>query len=76
MAETYKLISQSQSNEINQAGTGFVGVWNVTARVTSGPAKDSILTIQVPESEHNAETVGKLLAAKVSDLTDIASLSK
>ena len=76
MAETFKLISQSQSNEINPAGTGFVAVWNITAKVTSGAAKDSMVTIQVPESEHNAETVGKMLAAKVADLTDRASLSK
>lgn len=74
MAETFKLIGQQQTSEINPGGTGFMEVWNVTAQVTSGPAKGTNFTVQVPSDEHNAETVGKMLAAKVVDLSAIAAL--
>lgn len=76
MAESYKVLSQSQAQEINNAGTGFMQVWNVTAQITTGPAKGENLTIQVPAEDHNAETVGKMIAAKVADLTAVAELGQ
>lgn len=74
MAETYQLVSQSQTNELNPAGTGFIQVWNVVAKVTSGPAKDTLVTLQFPESEHTAQVVGKAFADKIATLSEIAAL--
>lgn len=73
-AEKYVITSQSQAQEINPAGTGFMTVWNIGYRVTTGPAAQSVGTVQVRSEDHNAETVGQLIAAKVADLTAVASL--
>jgi hypothetical protein len=68
-------LNQVPDTEINPAGTGFIGVWKVTYRVTSGPAKDTIATATVEEAEHNADGVAAIVGAKVAQLSDIASLT-
>lgn len=74
MAESYKIISQSQAQEINPAGTGFMEVWNIAFQVTSGSATGMRGTIQVGNDQHNAADVKKAVEAKVADLSEIASL--
>lgn len=72
----YSITSQSQSTEINPAGNGFISVWNITYKVTSGPATGSSGTVQVTDDQHNAKEVKVLIEAKISALSDIASLGK
>jgi hypothetical protein len=74
MADTYKILSQSQSQEINPSGTGFMEVWNITFSITSGPAKGNTGSVQVSAGDHNAAHVKTVIDAKVKDLSEIASL--
>jgi hypothetical protein len=74
MADTYQILSQSPRTVPNAQGTNFVDVWLITYKVTSGPAKDTVATIQVPDSDHNAKYVGSAIAAKIQDLSAIHSL--
>lgn len=74
MPETYVVTGQAPDMELNDAGSGFVQGWKVTYRVTSGPAKGTVGTVFVPNSDHNADYVSTEIAAKVKDLTDISSL--
>lgn len=72
----YLITSQSQSTEINPAGNGFIPVWNITYKVTSGPATGSSGTVQVTDDQHNAKAVKGLIEAKIASLSDIASLGR
>ena len=74
MPETYVVTGQAPDMELNDAGSGFVQGWKVTYRVTSGPAKGTVGTIFVPNSDHNSDYVSAEIADKVKDLTDISSL--
>jgi len=74
MPAKYTVTSQQQSTEINPAGTGFHEVWNITYRVTDGPAKGTMATVQVPEDDHNPEAVNAAITAKIDALNGIASL--
>lgn len=74
MADTYTIQSQNQSTEINPAGSGFIDVWQITYKVTSGPAKGTVATVSVPDSEHTADYVKAAIEDKISTLADVASL--
>lgn len=74
MADTYSILSQSPGTEPNPAGTGFMDVWNITYKVTSGPAKGTTATLQVPEEDHNAAYVDQAIQDKIQTLGDIAGL--
>lgn len=76
MAVDYEVLSQSQSTEINPAGTGFVDVWQISYRVISGPAKGTVATVTVSESEHNAPGVQKAIEDKIAVLDAVAQLGK
>lgn len=70
----YTVTSQSQSTEINPAGNGFMSVWNISYKVTDGPAKNTTGTVTVPEDEHTAPQVKALIEAKIAQLAAVASL--
>ena len=72
----YSITSQSQSTEINPAGNGFIPVWNITYKVTSGPATGTSGTVQVTEDQHNSVSVKAAIEAKIKALSDIASLGR
>lgn len=74
MASDYTILSQSQTTEINPAGSGFMQVWEITYRVTAGAAKGTVGTLQVPEEDHDAEHVKAAIEAKIAQLHDVASL--
>lgn len=74
MANNYTIQSQSQGVQINPAGTGFEDVWEVTYKVTSGPAKGTVATVSVPAEDHNADTVQAAIEAKIADLEGVANL--
>lgn len=75
MAETYTITSQAPDMELNDAGTGFINGWKVTYKVTSGAAKDTIGSVFVGPSQHNAADVKSLIEAKIADLDAIAKLT-
>lgn len=74
MPVKYTVVSQAQSTEINPAGTGFHEVWNITYRVTDGPAKGTVATVTVPEDEHTPNDVDAAITAKIESLNGIANL--
>lgn len=74
MADNYTILSQNQSQELSQSMGGFQEVWNITYKVTDGSAKGTVGTVTVPEADHNAVAVKAAIEAKISDLSDIASL--
>lgn len=74
MADSYTITSQAPDMELNNAGTGFINGWKVTYKVTSGPANGTIGSVFVSDDNHNAKDVGSAIAAKISDLGEIAQL--
>lgn len=74
MDKLYNIMSQTQTTEINPSGTGFQDVWAITYKVLSGPAKGTVATINVPESEHNSEYVDAAIRDKISTLANVAGL--
>ena len=74
MATNYSIVSQKQGIEINPATSSFDAVWEITYRVTAGPAKGTVATVSVPEDSHNASEVQAAIEAKISDLESIAKL--
>lgn len=75
MSETYSVGTQAEDQEINAQGTRFIKVWKVPFEVTSGPATGTYGTITVPDAQHTAANVAKMIAAKVADLTAVAALN-
>jgi hypothetical protein len=74
MADTYKILTQRQSVEINPAGNNFQSVWEITYRVETGAAKGTVATVSVPDADHNADYVDKAIRAKIADLGKIHAL--
>ena len=76
MADNYTVTAQTPDIEMNDAGSGFVNGWKISYKVTSGAATGATGTLFVSNDNHNAEYVGREIAAKVSDLAEIAQLGK
>ncbi len=74
MADTYKVLSQSQSTVINPAGNGFTDVWEIAVMVTGGPSKGTHFTVTVPNDEHDAEHVKAAIVQRITQLDKVASL--
>ena len=74
MADSYTVLSQKQNTTINPAGSGFIDVWDISYRVTSGPSKGTMGTVSVPEEDHNADYVKKAIEEKIAALDAIAGL--
>ena len=74
MAKMYQVLSQKQDMTINPAGTGFENVWEITYKVTDGPAKGTVATITVPNEDHNATYVDSAINDKIAALHEIAQL--
>lgn len=74
MAESYTLVSQVPDQEISPSGGNFESGWLLTYKITSGPATGTSGRLFVTNEQHNAATVGPMIAAKVADATEIAKL--
>jgi hypothetical protein len=74
MADTWRVTSQRQTEELNPAGTGFETVWIVTYQVTAGPAQGATGQVSVPAAQYSADTVRQLIEDQVAAITDVASL--
>lgn len=75
MSETYTVGTQTEDMDINPQGTKFIKIWKVPFEITSGPASGTYGTVIVPDTQHTAEVVAKMIAQKVAALTAIASLT-
>lgn len=74
MPETYTILSQNPTTEIDPSGRGFQEVWEITYKVVGGPANGTTGRITVQNSDHNAAYIDRTIKAKLADLHDIASL--
>jgi hypothetical protein len=74
MAQDYRVISQRQTSQLNPGASGFENVWEITYRVTDGPAIGTVGTVTVNENDHNADAIASAIEAKISDLHAIADL--
>jgi len=76
MAKDYTVMGQRQVTNINPMGTGFSHDWEVTYKVTSGPAKGSTSTVTIPQEDHNADYVDGAIREQMSNLHGVASLGE
>jgi hypothetical protein len=74
MAQDYAIQGQVQRMNLNPSGSGFENVWEVTYKVTSGPARGAVATVTIPAADHNAEYVDGAIREQISNLHDVAGL--
>lgn len=72
--ETYQILSQSPTTEIDPSGRGFMEVWEIAYKVIGGPANGTVGRITVQNSDHTAAYVDRTIKAKIAALHNIASL--
>ena len=72
--ETYEILSQAQTTEIDPTGRGFREVWEITYKVVGGSANGAIGRITVQDSDHNADYVDRAIKAKLAALHSVAAL--
>lgn len=72
--ETYEILSQAQTTEIDPTGRGFREVWEITYKVIGGPANGAIGRITVQDSDHNAAYVDRAIKSKIAALHSVADL--
>lgn len=74
MAANYVIVNQRADVKPSDSGVGFMDVWHITYRVTSGPSRGTSGVITVPDEHHNADYVGKAISDKIATLDSVASL--
>lgn len=74
MAQDYKVLGQRPVMNLDPAGHGFTNDWEVTYRVTDGPAKGATATVTIPSGDHNATYVDQAIREQMGNLHDVASL--
>ena len=74
MPETYQILSQAPTTEIDPTGRGFQEVWEISYKVIGGPASGTVGRITVQNSDHNAAYIDRAIKAKLAALHDIANL--
>lgn len=71
---TWTVTAQRLDTELSDSGTGFVPVWRVSYKVTSGPAIGTTGYVNIPADQYNADTVKATIDAAVTHLHNVASL--
>lgn len=74
MADNYQILGQRADVSISKTGIGFDDVWHITYKVTDGPSRGTVATVEVPDAEHNAAYVKQTIEDKIKHLDAIASL--
>lgn len=69
MADTWKVLSQRETSDITTDGR-FQQVMEVTVETITG----TVVTISVPISQYNAETVGQLIEDRVAATIEVEQL--
>lgn len=72
--ETYQILSQAPTTEIDPTGRGFVEVWEIAYEVVGGPANGTVGRITVQNRDHNAAYVDRAIKSKIAELHNIAAL--
>lgn len=71
---TWVVTGQRLDTELSDTGTGFMPVWRVAYKITSGAATGTTGYVNVPADQHNADVVAKAINAAVYHLDKVASL--
>jgi hypothetical protein len=74
MPDNYAIAYQKQATDLDPVTGMFHNVWEVTFKVTSGPASGTSGTLAFPESDHTADKVKAAIESKIADLSAVASL--
>ncbi len=76
MAAQWSIVPQGQrlTVELSPGGTGFVNVWEITFRVTDGPASGTTSSVRIPAEQYNAESVKAAIDALVGHMNAVAGL--
>ena len=69
MADTWRVVSQRQSSDISPGGQ-FQEVMEVVVETVTGTS----LTVRVPLSQYNAETVQAMIERRVTDALAVEEL--
>lgn len=72
--DTYKILAQNPTTEIDPTGRGFRDVWEISYEVIGGPANGTVGRITVQNSDHTPEYIDRTIKAKLAALHSIASL--
>lgn len=76
MADTWVIVPQGQrqTTQLAANGTGFVNIWEITYRVTGGPATGTQGVFRIPADLYTADNVKAGIQAAVDNLNAVASL--
>jgi hypothetical protein len=74
MADTWQVVAQRQTEQLNPAGNGFATVIEVTFQITAGPASGTTGVVVVPIAAYTPDTVHDMIEARVQAMTEVASL--
>lgn len=74
MADMWTIVNQRQDTVLDENGPGFSTVWEVTYRITSGPASGTRGTVRIPVDQYNANTVKETISAAVYHVDAVAGL--
>jgi hypothetical protein len=76
MSADYAVTGQKQNQQINPTSSGFQDVWEVSYKVTAGPARGTVGTVTIPQEDHNADYVRQAIEDQISNLHQVASLGQ
>jgi hypothetical protein len=76
MAQDYQVLNSVQRMNLSPSGSGFENVWEVTYKVTSGPARGTVATVTIPAADHNAEYVDDAIREQITNLHGVFSLGQ
>jgi hypothetical protein len=76
MAADFQVTGQKQNVQINQTSSGFQDVWEVSYKVTDGPARGTVGTVVIPVEDHNADYVAQAITDQIANLHAVASLGQ
>ncbi|MGH3572322.1 MAG: hypothetical protein ACRDUW_10905 [Pseudonocardiaceae bacterium] len=76
MADTWVIVPQGQrqTTELATNGTGFIQTWEITFRITAGPASGTTGVFRIPADLYNTVNVQSGIQAQVDQLNEIAGL--
>lgn len=74
MADKWSIVNQRQDTIISETGPGFETVWEITFRITTGPATGTRGVVRIPVEQYNAETVKHAIDAQVHHIDKVAGL--
>jgi hypothetical protein len=74
MADTWIITGQRQTTTLAGNGNGFVDIWEITFRITGGPAQGSNGTFRIPADLYNVDNVRAGVQAQADQMSGVAGL--